>query len=141
MTNDEDINKASDLLESLFSDMLGDKVKEESNLRKGWKRVLEHIPKDEKTVEKYGYVGEKLAAHSRIIELKNNLLYLETDHPGWIQLFSLYRNKILKGLKKEFPELEIRDFSFMLKGQKIEKKAGLRNVTVEDYEKYLDRTD
>jgi len=131
MTNDEDISKVSDLIESLFSDILVVKGKDENNLKKGWKKVLSHIPVD----------GEKLAAHSRIIELKNTLLCLETDHSGWIQLFYLYRKKIIQGLKKEFPALEIRDFSFVLKGQKIERKSGLRDITVEEHEAYLEKID
>lgn len=131
MTNDEDINKISDLLESLFSDILGGKSTNENNLNKGWKKVLQHIPID----------GEKLAAHSRVLDLKNTLLCLETDHSGWIQLFYLYRKKIIQGLKKEFPSLEIHDFSFTLKGKKIERKSGLRDLTVEEQEAYFNKLD
>lgn len=130
--NDEDgMSRVSELLESLFSDIQLGKMQKENNLSKGWKKVLQHVPVD----------GDKLAAHSRVLELKNTLLCLETDHPGWIQLFYLHRKKIIQGLKREFPTLEIRDFSFTLKGQKIERSTGLRDITIEEHEAYLDKRD
>ncbi|MFI3256720.1 MAG: DUF721 domain-containing protein [Spirochaetales bacterium] len=105
MNNKDPIYKVSDILDSFFPDLLRNKIQEKNNLNENWRKVLLHIPKD----------GERLVAHSKILEIKNNSLYLETDHPGWIQLFNIYRRQILKALKEEFPALEIRDFSFILK--------------------------
>ena len=71
------IQTVPELLDTLFTDILSFSDKGPLNLERGWKKVLQSINGD----------GEKLAAHSRIVDLKNNLLYIETDHPGWIQLF------------------------------------------------------
>lgn len=121
------IQTVPELLDTLFTDILSFSDKGPLNLERGWKKVLQNINGD----------GEKLAAHSRIVDLKNNLLYIETDHPGWIQLFGLYRQRILRSLKKEFPELSVHGFSFMLKGKEQKKESGLRTITVEQREAYL----
>ena len=132
--NDFSVQSASDLLNNFFNDiLLHDSKIADIPLENKWKKVLSSI-------RGYGSdmdIGEKLAAHSRIIDLKNDILFLETDHSGWIQLFYLHKKSILRSLKKEFPELTINGFSFTLKS--TEKKTGneLRNITIEEKERWL----
>lgn len=137
---DFSVQSAGDVLNNLFSEVLAfssGKVFSEAegvSLERGWKTVLYSI---------HGYgeerdIGEKLAAHSRIIDLKNDVLFLETDHSGWIQLFGLYKKRILTALKKEFPELKINGFSFTLKKSKQTAGGELRNITVEEKERWLE---
>ena len=139
--NSEDfsVQSASDLLNNFFTDVLSFSSEkafsaaEGGSLERGWKKVLFSV---------HGYgeekdIGEKLAAHSRIIDLKNDVLFLETDHSGWIQLFGLYKKRILAALKKEFPELKINGFSFTLKKTKQAASTELRNITVEEKEHWL----
>ena len=137
---DFSVQSASDLLNNFFTDVLSfspEKVFSEAeggSLDRGWKTVLYSI-------RGYGEerdIGEKLAAHSRIIDLKNDVLFLETDHSGWIQLFGLYKKRILTALKKEFPELKINGFSFTLKKSKQASSSELRNITVEEKERWLE---
>ena len=124
------VQKASDLLDSIFTDIFSKAPQGGADLERGWKNILQKISG-----------GEKLATHSRITDLKNNLLHIETDHPGWIQLFNMHQKRILKELKKEFPELSVKGFSFVLRGKEKKMETGLRDLTVEETEKWLDVRD
>lgn len=124
------VQKASDLLDSIFTDIFSKAPQGGADLERGWKNILQKISG-----------GEKLAAHSRIRDLKNDLLHIETDHPGWIQLFNMHQKRILKELKKEFPELSAKGFSFVLRGKEKKTESGLRDLTVEETEKWLDARD
>ena len=129
-TDDVYVQKASDLLDSIFTDIFSKAPQGGADLERGWKNILQKISG-----------GEKLAAHSRITDLKNDLLHIETDHPGWIQLFNMHQKRILKELKKEFPELSVKGFSFVLRGKEKKTESGLRDLTVEETEKWLDARD
>ena len=129
-TDDVYVQKASDLLDSIFTDIFSKASQGGADLERGWKNILQKISG-----------GEKLAAHSRITDLKNDLLHIETDHPGWIQLFNMHQKRILKELKKEFPELSVKGFSFVLRGKEKKMETGLRDLTVEETEKWLDVRD
>lgn len=124
------VQKASDLLDSIFTDIFSKAPQGGADLERGWKNILQKISG-----------GEKLAAHNRIRDLKNDLLHIETDHPGWIQLFNMHQKRILKELKKEFPELSVKGFSFVLRGKEKKTESGLRDLTVEETEKWLDARD
>ncbi len=53
------------------------------------------------------FVGEKFAAHSKLIEIKNHTALIETDHPGWVQQILWKKKLILKNFSTLAPELEI----------------------------------
>lgn len=59
-------------------------------------------------------VGERLAAHSRVVEVEKGTLIVEADHPGWIQLLQLKQTAILAATAVRFPELELRSIVFRL---------------------------
>jgi hypothetical protein len=62
-------------------------------------------------------VGERLAAHSRVVDLDKGILIVEAEHPGWIQLLQLRQTKALEALAKRFPDLAFRGIAFRLAGQ------------------------
>lgn len=62
--------------------------------------------------------GDVLAAHSRPLDVRNGVFYIEAEHPGWIQLLQMQQNNILKKVKKKFPELKIRAIAFRLEKDK-----------------------
>ena len=78
------IEKADTLITKIFSN-LEDSMKNVNETVSVWKEVLYSI----KTTKTH---GSQLADHSRILEIKNNILIVETDHPGRIQLFQMYKN-------------------------------------------------
>ena len=70
--------------------------------------------------------GANLASHSRIVDLKNGVLLVEADHPGWIELLQLRKNYILKGLSMYAKDMGVQTLAFRVAG-----KRG--NVTGESY--------
>ena len=64
-------------------------------------------------------LGERLAGNTRVIDLKNGVLLVETDHPGWIQYLKTYQKFILNGLKMNLPELKISSLAFRVAGSKV----------------------
>ncbi|MBR0031855.1 MAG: DUF721 domain-containing protein [Treponema sp.] len=125
----EDVSiTAADMIMTVFQNIESAQLIESNKILSSWKTVLESI-----TSWKNGEIlktGEKLYAHSRLVDLKNGVLLVEADHSGWIQLLHTYQNFIISGLKKNIPELEIDSMVFRLKGSDF----GLKNV---DYDKQM----
>ena len=64
--------------------------------------------------------GTDISYHSHLSDLKNGILYIEVDHPGWIQLIQLKKREILKKTRSMFPQLKIEDIRiFLVKHKKI----------------------
>lgn len=94
------IRKAGELVERL----MGPKAADEAQ---GWARFFSSWNSS---------VGERLAAHSRPVDVRNGIVLVEAEHPGWIQLLQLKQEGLLAQLKKAFPELGIRGIAFRLQG-------------------------
>ncbi|MBQ3799601.1 MAG: DUF721 domain-containing protein [Treponema sp.] len=62
--------------------------------------------------------GANLAAHSRIVDLKNGVLLVEADHPGWIELLQLRKNYILRGLSMYARNMGVQTLAFRLAGKR-----------------------
>lgn len=78
------------------------------------------VQKETEIIEKKSwdfFVGEKLAAHSEIISIKNNIMLIETDHTGWMQQILWEKKNILKKLKKNAPELQIKNIEIRVKNK------------------------
>lgn len=75
------------------------------------------IPNFEKTLTKEweNMVGKDLAEHIKIKDISKTVLYLEADHPGWMQILNMKKRGILEKIKREFPEKKIEDFKISLK--------------------------
>jgi len=100
------MKKAGDLLGAFFDEGLVHTAKGYSSFFASWKRV----------------VGDRLAAHSRIIELEGSMLVIEADHPGWVQLIQMKRNEILETVRRQFPELPVTAISIKLSKDKPAEK-------------------
>ncbi|MGL4986535.1 MAG: DciA family protein [Treponemataceae bacterium] len=99
-----DYKKASEIIDSIFSGFDKNKLEMSNNLANIWNNILNKITID----------GQRLADHSRIHDLKNNMLIIEVDHVGWIQVLQFHKKFILKELKKTVSILEIKTLSFKL---------------------------
>ena len=53
-------------------------------------------------------------SHSRIADLEKNVLSIEADHPGWIQLLQTKQRELLNAARRRFPELNLTGISFRL---------------------------
>jgi hypothetical protein len=52
--------------------------------------------------------------HAQIVELERNVVLIEADHPGWIQILQTKQHEILESFRRRFPELTINGVSFRL---------------------------
>ena len=85
-----------------------------------WKNVVSKIKTYQSTVEEDEMtLGEKLAVSTRVVDLKNGVLLVETDHPGWIQYLNFHKKFIMKGIKMAIPEIKISSMAFRVAGAEI----------------------
>jgi len=92
-----------------------------NNMTSVWKKVVSkiHTFNDDENSEKHIPLGERLAGNTRVIDLKNGILLIETDHSGWIQYLRMYQKFIITGLNRELPNLKIKTFAFRMAGSKF----------------------
>ena len=112
------ISKADELITNIFSG-IGNSSKEASKIVLLWNEVLFSIKNPKLD-------ASQLVDHSKILDFKNGVLVIETDHPGRIQLFQMYKNYIQTGLNRKLPELEVKNIVFRLR--KNEKSGTAKNA-------------
>jgi hypothetical protein len=99
------MRKAGDLISLFFNDIDGKfmkKAKGYSSLSSSWAKITEA-----------NGIG-MAAVHSRIRELDRNVLLIEADHSGWIQIFQTRQHRLLEDIRRRFPDLSISAISFRL---------------------------
>ena len=105
-----------------------------NNIISVWKKVVSKVHSskyESEDSEKRIPIGERLAGNTRVIDLKNGVLLVETDHPGWIQYLKIYQKFILNGLKMNLPSLKINSLAFRVAGS----NAKLSNTYEEELAK------
>ncbi len=96
--DDSRVRKASDLLGALLSPKVAEKAELWSRFFSFWSRAA----------------GENLAAHSRPVDVRNGIVFVEADHPGWIQLLQIDQGRILEMIRHSFPALGISGIAFRM---------------------------
>lgn len=114
MADNIHIRKASEILAALFNDETQQKGELYSSIFKDWKYV----------------VGPKLSAHSKISNIKNNIVIVEVEHPGWLQLLQVQEKNILSKLQNKNPSLKLRGLSFKIAGMQL--KTERPHLSVEE---------
>lgn len=130
----------SDLLEKCFVNM-SDKDKDSVKVASDWRNIVMKIHSENSHGRESSDIGSQLADHSKIIDIKNGTVFVETDHPARLQLFHMYKNYLLTVLKNNYHELGIKSISFFMKKDKKSVSYGLRDVTGEEIEKSFKKTD
>ena len=46
-------------------------------------------------------------AHARLVDVRNNILIVEVDHPGWLQMLRLRQEAILEAARSAAPMVPI----------------------------------
>ncbi|MGP1587484.1 MAG: hypothetical protein ACTTHG_04000 [Treponemataceae bacterium] len=93
-----------------------EKFKQAIELNNKWEKIVGSISS---SMNDKNRLGQFLAAHTRIIDLKNKILMIETDHPGYIQILQMYNSYILRGIKMKYPQLEINSIAYKLKNTDV----------------------
>jgi hypothetical protein len=118
--NNEEAVSCADMILHVFSNIEEKDANSSNKLFNIWHDVVSNVN---------GY-GEKLVAHTKLIDLKNGILLVETDHPGWIQILQIYSKFIITGINRKIPFLKIKSLAYRLEGS----NASLCGV---DYESTL----
>jgi len=103
------MKKAGDVLLELFRDKYGysevksfeDIIPAKPGIFSSWESIMEKI-------------FPEAAFHSKIRELERGILYVEADHPGWVQILQTKQKDILLEVQKRYPELDIKSISLRL---------------------------
>jgi len=61
--------------------------------------------------------GSVLAAHTRLKDVRDGILIVEADHPGWLQMARLRKEVILSAARAAAPDARIADIRFVLAPQ------------------------
>ncbi|MDR1278893.1 MAG: DUF721 domain-containing protein [Treponema sp.] len=96
------MKKAGELLSVIIDEDILHQAQGYSKLVYSWARIT----------QKHGISAA--ADHSRIRDLERNILLVEADHPGWIQILQTKGHKLLEDLQCQFPDLAITGISFRL---------------------------
>jgi hypothetical protein len=93
---------AGELLPLILDEKIIKKAQTHSALASSWAGITERnkIP--------------AAADHSRILDLDHGVLHIETDHPGWLQIFQIKQDTLLTSVKARFPDLAISGIAFRL---------------------------
>lgn len=127
---DDEIVPFGKIISNTFSNIKAEDIHNTNQITDAWKKTLCSIKGTGSLLKPANqYEGQNLYTHSRIIDLKNGVLLVEADHPGWIQLLQMHKNYILKGLQKASPNLKINTIAFRLKGKKGELYDAEENKT------------
>jgi hypothetical protein len=53
-------------------------------------------------------VGADLAAHSRVLDVRNGAAVVGLDHPAWLQMMHFKQERIIAAIQRSYPSLEVR---------------------------------
>ncbi len=51
--------------------------------------------------------GESLAAHARLVDVRDGILLVEVDHPGWLQMLQLGKAALLAAARRAAPQANV----------------------------------
>jgi len=105
------MNKAGDFLSLIFNAQTQEKAKNSSRLFSAWENLA----------KKHGIA--RAAFHSQIQDVQRGILYINADHPGWIQILQTKEKFLLEDIRKMFPELGITGIAFKLGKSSTESAA------------------
>ena len=135
----EEIKPVAQLINKIFTNISAEDVEKSYEMENAWKEILLSIKSSN------SYEGRNMLDHSHIVDLKNKTLLVETDHPGWIELFQMHKKYILTGLQKKIPSLEVGNIVFRIEGSsarlhgKAESDEERTKRNIEEREKRFER--
>ena len=87
-----------EILKNYFNDAQIDRADQYHSFFSSWKQLA----------------GINISAHTRPRDIRNRVLIVEADHPGWVQLLQMQKRPILKKIRREFPQLDITDLRIVV---------------------------
>ncbi len=69
-------------------------------------------------------VGDRIADHTEPVDIRGSALIVEADHPGWVQMVMMSQARILRQLKRRYPQLGITGMHIRVAGDRAAAGAG-----------------
>jgi hypothetical protein len=88
-----EIKKAAEVINTFFSGIDSSKMMQANSFIRSWNDI----------------VGEKISAHSKVIDVDNGTVIVEVEHTGWSQFILLKKRQIISDLSSNYPELKIKN--------------------------------
>lgn len=111
-----EIQKLNDIIHLAFKNIRVQDMEKANTIADVWSSVLKKI--NSNNPKSNPNEGQNLADHSRVVDLKNGVLLIEADHPGWISLLQMHKKFIIRGINMKVPDLKISTLAFRLKGNR-----------------------
>ena len=111
-----EIQSMNEILNLTFKNLRVKDLDKATTITDLWMSVLKNI--NSRDPNSNPNEGQKLADHSRVIDLKNGILLVEADHPGWISFLQMHQKFIIRGMNMKDPNLKISTLAFRLKGNR-----------------------
>jgi len=90
--------KAGDILKNLLENRGWTQEDPYSPVFLGWKSI----------------VGTSFADHCWLVEIREGTCIVEADHPGWLQLLGMEKDRLLRSIREKAPAAGIREIRFKL---------------------------
>jgi hypothetical protein len=97
------------ILAKVFCNDVHSRITEHLKLHSEWSKIVE-----ESFLYRNCIIAKKAADHSRIAYIKNSVLFIETDHQGWIQIFQTVQKRIITLINKKYSDVCISAVAFLL---------------------------
>lgn len=119
------------IVSAFFENIENQKIENSSKILTAWK----------KTVQKISGNGAQLSDHSRIVDLKNGILLVETDHPAWSQMLQFHKKFILTGLNRICADAKIETLAFRVRGNNATLADAGKKIADYEMKKYSEKLD
>jgi len=110
------VRKVGEIISGLFKQRFGEDFMENARLNaelfNSWEKTVCQVwprGEDQKSED-----VPAAAVHSRVKELERGVLFVEADHPGWIQILQTRQAELLLAIQRRCPKLNIRGIAFRL---------------------------
>jgi ethanolamine utilization protein EutA (predicted chaperonin) len=98
-----------DVISKIFNNSIQNKFSEKNSLNSEWHKILE-----EAFIGINDITAKKAADHSKIAYIKNNIIFIETDHQGWIQILQTIQKNIIKSINKKYSDISVNAIAFSI---------------------------
>ena len=110
------MRKAGDVISLLFKQRFGEdfveNARSSADLFNSWEKIVCQVWPHSEDIP-------AVAVHSRIKELERGVLFVEADHPGWIQILQTKQAELLQAIQRGYPKQDIRGIAFKLSRETV----------------------
>lgn len=119
----------TEIVSAFFESIENQKFEKNSKMLLAWK----------KTVQKISGNGAQLFDHSCIVDFKNGILLVETDHPAWSQMLQFHKKFIITGMNRICADTKIETLAFRVRGSKATLADSGKKIADYEMKKYSEK--